>query len=287
MRVVVAVVLYNINIDQSSTLLSLVSGLRSVPEFGCHVLVFDNSEQSSHDVPKDLPNCTIVWSGQNRGLAKSYNDALAFCESHGAQVLVTLDQDSKVTTAYLEALVSGIDQMREPVVALCPKVVSRDRLISPFSVSRLGRRSYGGAGPGIAAINSFSAYSVGFLRSIGGFEEFYWLDGLDLSTYARIVRCGKSVGTIGAQVEHELSLLTGVVGAERLKNIAYYEASYLFQYGGALQAIVGMARLLARAIRVAPRGSRLRYLFYVAIAAVRGAIAGAYRRTSGARTSES
>jgi glycosyltransferase involved in cell wall biosynthesis len=283
MHIVFAVVVYNIRPDQSSTLRTLANCLPRMQDCRWHVLIFDNSAHPVADVPDDIVHCTAVWAGFNRGLAQAYNDALAFCTSRGAQVLVTLDQDSEIIPAYISALRKDSEHLHGSTVALCPEITSANRVISPFATGPLGRKRYGRTVDPPAAINSFSAYSVQSLVTLGGFEEFYWLDALDLSTYARLARGKMKVRVMDVRVEHNLSLLSGTVGAQRWKNIAYYEACFLFQYAGRMQAIAGLARLLARAVRIAPRGALVGYVNTAVSAILKGAVAGSRRRDPGPR----
>lgn len=281
-RIAFAVVLYNMASQDSSTLQSLSVCLRSAVTFDYTVLVFDNSEVPI-DAPNGIPNCLTIWCGYNRGLAGAYNDALAFSARHGAEVLVTLDQDSVVTPAYLSALAEGVATMREPVVVLCPKIRSHGRLTSPFVARPLKLRRYGLAGAGACAINSFSAYSVRFLQSIKGVDEFYWLDGLDYSTFARIHRAGKCMALLDVEVEHNLSLLSGGIGISRLRSTIFYEACYLLEYAGPLHWLTSLPRLLARGVRVAPHGASWRYLGVALRSTLSGGAAGMRRRLGRAR----
>jgi GT2 family glycosyltransferase len=275
---VFVVVIYNTRMSESVTLLSLAASLESVSDFNYRVLIFDNSSNSDHESLVSVKRCTIVWCGENRGLARAYNEGLAYSIRHGGEVLVTLDQDSTVSPEYLKALFEHRLSLRDPVVALCPTLVSGGRVISPYEVNVFGRRRYGRCGINPRALNSFSVYSVAFLKSIGGFEEFYTLDGLDFSTYARIAKLGKKVFVLPAVVNHELSLLSGRMDISRFTNMTYYEACSLAEYDGPLSAASGTARMLVRAVRNAPKGRHIRYLRSAAAAVVLGLAAGIGRR---------
>lgn len=277
--VVFVIVTYKKDPESTLTLRSLADSLRQVPGLVYRVLVYDNSGVSNAAAPSSsVPNCTIYSSCWNRGLAKPYNDALRYCESVRASVLVTLDQDSRVTPEYLALLKERRLHLGNPVVALCPCIVAHDRVISPVNVDWIGRRHFGCVGSGASAVNSFSAYSVKFLQSVGGFDEFYWLDALDLATYAGIARRGMAVELMGVKVHHDLSLLSGSISSVRLVNIVYYEACFLFEYARPLQVAFGIVRLVVRAARVAPAGRRLRGLLAAIHAITKGGLTGLSRR---------
>ena len=60
----------------------------------------------------------------------------------------------------------------------------------------------------LAAINSATTWRVRAWRDIGGFNELFWLDYLDLWAYHAMHDAGQRIYVAGdVQVEHQLSLL--------------------------------------------------------------------------------
>jgi GT2 family glycosyltransferase len=276
-----AVVLYGVAIGESQTVSTLLPALRVLADFPAKVVLVDNT-------PGRTPG-TTVWEeatlltlGRNVGLAHAYNRVLAKAVADGASVLVTLDQDSDITLDYLRALQVQMGALLSgDGVCLCPDIVSNGRLISPYVHDRWGRPRFGSAsaaGRSLHAINSFSAYSVFYLQRVGGFDEHYWLDALDLVTFQRIEREGLHVRSLGVTVQHSLSLVSGPVGAWRLENIARYDACYLFECCSPMHVAMGCARLLARAVQHAWRQRKPDIVTRSVWALLHGARQGALRR---------
>jgi hypothetical protein len=288
--IVFAVVLFQTRWADSATLRSLDASLRALPELDWRVLLLDNSGPgyASPLALADSGRLEVQVSDTNLGLAAAYNRALAYARERGARCLVTLDQDSQVTPDYLRALAVAQDRLSGRTAALCPTVVSNGRVVSPFRLNGIGLPQYGagsGTQPGaLSAINSFSAYAVDYLADHGGFDEFYWLDGLDFAVYATIHRAGYRVGPLACTVTHALSLVGGQVSLARMINLMAYEAAFLFEYCRAPQIVGGVARLLVRALR--PRRHGLPYATVTPVlrAVRRGAAQGWRRRALRAGT---
>ena len=275
---VFVVVIFGITPDQSQTVTSLRASLQGVPAERYRVLVVDNSLDKLACEHVLAPNVWHVVAGRNGGLAKAYNIALQKARVWGADVLVTLDQDSVVTTEYLRQLLCHAENIAGNVVAMCPGIRSAGRIVSPFGFSVFGWPRYGDAAPPLYAINSFSAYSVDYLCSVDGFDEYYWLDALDFSVFARIAEQGLQVHRLDVVVDHDLSLLSGKVSLARMINMAFFEACFLMEYAKASHLIGGWIRLVARALRVRRYGLGLGAGVAMLSAAGRGAWIGVKRR---------
>jgi len=280
--IVFAVVLYRMRWADSATLRSLGACLSTLPGLDWRILLLDNSGPgyASPLALAESGRLDVQVFASNLGLASAYNHALAYSRARGADCLVTLDQDSEITPDYLQALAGAQARLTGRTVALCPTVVSNGRVVSPFRMNAAGLPRYG-AGPGaLSAINSFSAYAVDYLAQAGGFDEFYWLDGLDFAVYAAIQRAGYCVEMLDCTVQHALSLVSGGVGLGRMVNLMAYEAAFLFEYCRPLQIGGGVARLLARAVRPYRHGLPYAAIAPVLRAVLKGARQGWRRRAS-------
>lgn len=275
---VFVVVIFGVDPDHSQTVTSLRECLRDFPVNLYRVLVIDNSTGQSPAEYDLASNIYHVVAGENGGLAKAYNYALTRARVWRANFFVTFDQDSVVTSEYIRQLFNAAPALAGNFVAMCPGIRSAGRIVSPFGFSAFGWPRYGNVTHPLYAINSFSAYSVEYLCSVGGFDEYYWLDALDFSIFARIARQGLRVMRLETVVDHDLSLLSGSVSSWRLVNISYYEASFLMEYATALHLFGGWIRLVARALRVRRYGMGFGTGVAMLVAAGRGALAGLKRR---------
>jgi GT2 family glycosyltransferase len=272
------VVLYSIPIGLSTTVSTLLAAIKKFPDVEVNILVADNSPDQSPFEVIYAPNVCYLGFGKNLGIARAYNIALERAVSTNSLALITLDQDSHISVEYLGKVFSEMWLLDRNCVALCPRVRSGPRIISPFGFNWLGLPRYGGILAPECAINSYSVYSVKYLASVGGFDEYYWLDALDLSVFAKISRSGFVVRLLDVTVDHELSLVSGQMSKLRMINMARFEASFLVEYRGLLHVMSGIARLIARIIRVQWQGGDLMGALAGFVAMYRGASEGGRRR---------
>jgi GT2 family glycosyltransferase len=245
------VVLYKCKTAESAACRSLLS--KAMPD-GVRLrgLIYDNTPSiaaESKSLSEDIEYCS---TGMNKGLPAAYNDGIRRALQCGARYFMLVDQDSTITVEFLEAAARAVKESPADQVAWAPHIIASNRHISPYKFNALGLPTFkydlSSAQAAYFAINSYSIISLNFLEEIGGFDEFYWLDGLDFWFYSRVARMGYKVGVIGVNVTHHLSLLEGGISATRLLNIARYESCFFWEYFPNLQAVTGTLRLLARGI---------------------------------------
>lgn len=284
MSILFTVVIYGIAPDDSSTLTTLLACLKASSRTGDRVLVLDNSPAAATQRPQD-PQVDYRWLEGSRSLAHAYNIALAECLSTGADWLVTLDQDSIVSADYVEQMHRATDTAPD-VAAIFPVVRTSGRTISPFGYNAIGLPEYHpftkSGKPASHAINSFTAFSVPRLQAIGGFDEYYWLDSLDMSTFHRLARAGGRFQTLDVTVDHGLSLLTGEMSAWRFLNIARYETAFTYEYLRIPQIPLANLRLISRILKAGRYSLSVGTQFAAAREMCAGLASGLKRRWFGA-----
>jgi GT2 family glycosyltransferase len=245
------VVLYKCRTADSAACRSLLSAA-SPDGVRLRGLIYDNTPNiiaENKNLSKDIEYCA---TGVNSGLPAAYNDGIRRALEGGARYFMLLDQDSTITADFLEAAARAVKESSSGQVVWAPHIIASNRHISPYKFNALGLPTFKYdllSAPGAYfAINSYSIISLEFLRKIGGFDEFYWLDGLDFWFYSRVAKMGYKVGVISANVTHHLSLLEGGISAMRLLNIARYESCFFWEYFPKLQAVTATLRVLARGI---------------------------------------
>jgi GT2 family glycosyltransferase len=243
------VVLYKCKTADSAACRSLLS--EEEPE-GVRLrgLIYDNTPDitaENKSLSKDIDYCA---TGMNAGLPAAYNDGIRRALAAGARYFMLLDQDSTITTEFLRTAASAVKESSSDQIAWVPHIFASNRHISPYKFNALGLPTFKydlSRAPGAYfAINSYSIISLEFLKKIGGFDDFYWLDGLDCWFYSRVARIGYKVAVISVNVTHHLSLLEGGISPMRLLNIARYESCFYWEYFPKWQAVTGTLRVLAR-----------------------------------------
>lgn len=220
----IVVVLYNMTASESSTITSLNKLLTSESFSEIKkVLIFDNSEQVSE--PQGLDErFHYHHSEKNVGLAQAYNYALKQLDN-ATEWLVTLDQDTILTSEYLKELIAKSAAPSESVVAIAPLIQDNDQQISPVCSDTLRplhtdlpkkNQTYS---QDIMVINSATALRVSFLRGIGGYNLDFPLDYLDHWLSWRIFAEKRQIHILSHELNHQLSVLNY---AEHMNYSRYY-----------------------------------------------------------------
>ncbi|OJG46761.1 hypothetical protein RV04_GL000008 [Enterococcus hermanniensis] len=227
--------------SESPTINSLNTLLTSdcFPEIQ-QVLIFDNSNQATQ--PRDLATRFVYQhSEENVGLAKAYNYAIKQ-RNPKTEWLVTLDQDTQLTNAYLKELLSKAKTLPETVVALAPVVMDQQQQISPVRSDTLrplhkelpkGDQIFS---KNIMVINSGTAIRMAFLLQIAGYNEEFPLDYLDHWLSWKIFSEQKQLYSLKSVLQHELSVLNYAeqMTVSRYQAILRAEYSYYLKYASNL-----------------------------------------------------
>ena len=280
--IVAVLVLYRMRIEDSPAYQGLARLVRDSEGAAgrLKILVFDNSPVAQ-TLPDDFPG-EYLHDRSNPGLARRYNRGLSFAQEAGAQWLLLLDQDTNLTSAFLdEALeltarytgVGGADSApafaSEEIAAFVPKLVERGALLSPHLPLSFELRKprpadldmYGVQRRRLYVYNSGAVLRVSALEAMGGFPEDFWLDYLDHATFRSLTARGGKLFVMGSVLRHELS--TNAVGAvetaasaNREQNILKAERMYYQRYGSATERLRFALRRIRMMLR-ALKGRRL------------------------------
>jgi GT2 family glycosyltransferase len=262
--VIAIVVLYKVPLAACSSYQTLLAAFESVPAAhnALEIVIADNSPE-----PQPIPAGFVgqyISDGQNPGLARRYNQALAYARQSGAEWLLLLDQDTVLTPGYVAELIERTAEMqaRPEVAIIVPKLEMAGRIISPHpqrflpAANRPGRPMQGLLAEPAMAFNSGAALRVRALEAIGGFPETYWLDYLDHATMHKLRDAGGRMYVMDAVLQHELSELSQStpMSPARLKNKLHAELRYYSEYGTRRQQRRVRADILRQSIGHARRG---------------------------------
>lgn len=221
----IVIVLYQMTYSESSTITSLnkLLAFEAFPEIN-QILIFDNSEKTTQ--PQELnERFEYFHSKTNVGLAKAYNQAIQQSKPE-VNWLVTLDQDTLLTSEYLHELLKTSQASPESVVAIAPVIQDQDQQISPVrsdilrplhNALPLGGQTYSND---VMVINSGTAIRMDFLQAIGGYNLAFPLDYLDHWLSWRIFTERKQLAILKTSLQHELSVLNYAASM----NLARYKA---------------------------------------------------------------
>lgn len=230
------VVLYNMTYSDSPTINSLNKLLTSdfFPEIQ-KVLIFDNSDQVAQ--PSGLEARFVYQHSQeNVGLAKAYNYAIKQ-RGQKTEWLLTLDQDTQLTNAYLKEMLLKARTLPEKVVAIAPVIMDQQQQISPVRSDTLRPlhkelpQSDQIFSSDIMVINSGTAIRIDFLLQINGYNEEFPLDYLDHWLSWKIFAEQRQLYNLKTILQHELSVLHyEELSVERYQSILRNEAIFYNEF---------------------------------------------------------
>lgn len=179
-RLLAVVTLYNPEVRH------LAQNIQSYLHAVDRLLVCDNSPLEKHVREELLPlvSCPekIVWHGDgtNRCIAPAINRAWRMMQAEGLDLLLIMDQDSQWTDfrAYRTAA-EQVFAERPEAGAVAPYVPGTDTWDITAEVQ-----------PVRFIINSGTVLSLGALNAIGGADEDFPLDGLDMDLSIRLQKAG-------------------------------------------------------------------------------------------------
>ncbi len=248
-RIFVVVVLYRQKPSESIAVTALSSLLSVDVELASHfqILLYDNSPQAQ----PLTAGFAYIHDATNRGLVQAYNYALHQAVAAKAEWLLLLDQDTELTSAYLQEALELSDSLRldTRIAAIVPKLEGPMGIKSP-TLDFLGwlrrqvefrhRRmlfatieTYGLQPAQLSAFNSAAVLRVTALQTIGGFPKDFWLDFLDVAVFHALDAAGGRIFVMHSCLRHAFSMDTAGF---------YVEPSALRRHGNMLAAMVHYVR---------------------------------------------
>ena len=256
MDLLIVIVLYNCDFNNSQTLNTLLIG--ETVQDNIKLIIYDNSLNPQRINFESEISFEYVHDPRNKGLATAYNYALRDSVLNNAKWILLLDQDSSLPSDFLKCLLKSVRNFSfdESVTAIVPRIFQKSTPISPAKTFYGGImrpikiRSEGIFNSKIFAIGSCSTLRVSFLKLINGFNEKFWLDGLDRWLYNTIELHGKSVYVFNSVVQHQLSIIDfdSLKNPNRYLNIMEYETLFMRTYKSNFENYIYFLRLINRGI---------------------------------------
>jgi len=259
LNLMTVIVLYRMAPDDSPAFKSVVAARDA---FGqgtgeVRVLLWDNSPAAG--AGDGLPGGVAYFADEsNSGLATAYNRALDWAELHGAEWLLTLDQDTEVPEDFFLKMAAAANKSTRyaGIAAIVPQIAAGGKQLSPnwFQFGAIPRwypEGYVGvpAEP-VFAFNSGAMLRVDALRQVGGYDLRFWLDNSDAMIFSKLHEHGKRVYVAGdIQVEHEFSMkdMQRRMSATRYQNALFAETAF---WDLRMNRLAGWERTLRLIVRI-------------------------------------
>ncbi|WP_066055806.1 glycosyltransferase [Robertmurraya korlensis] len=215
MKITLVVVLYKKTLMESKTINTLLNSSFGKAELkdSVQIIIYDNSPEKQSVDSEVFTGLDVryIHDNRNMGLATAYNLALESSITHKSEWLLLLDHDTDITEDYANEIL-GLEKLDESVVAVVPKIISNDVMISPVYSETLrplqtDRPDVGLQEIPVMAINSGSLIKVDFLKKIGGFNLQFPLDYLDHWLFHKVFDQGGKVWVLHSTLTHDLSVM--------------------------------------------------------------------------------
>ena len=263
------VVLYKCDLNDSPTIRGLISNYNNNPKLFEHfrLIIYENGQRDSKDIIFPF-NAEHIRKDNNEGVAKAYNYALKAAIEDNCEWLLLLDQDTKIPNNFISKLIDRISSANsQEVVAIVPKIYYNESQISPSEVRWGGvhrpieDNNLDTSELEINALGSGSSISVAYLMGIGGFNNEYWLDGLDRWLFRKIYLSGNKVILVDVELQHGLSIMDfkNNVSLDRYENMLKYEILFMSEYRTSLEMVYMIVRLFRRAFIVFYKTKHIEY----------------------------
>ncbi|MFS0821591.1 glycosyltransferase [Bacillus sp. 1P02SD] len=211
MNVSIVIVVYKQLIEECKTFKTLMSHRDKLKNV--QITIYDNSPEKQEFNEKVYEGLSLsyIHDSRNLGISTAYNFAFNRAKESGCEWLLLFDHDTEITDEYIEK-VMNINKVEEDIVAVVPKIYSKNKLISPvFSDSvrplQVEQPKEGVQNKPVMAINSGALLRISFLTDIGGFNKQFPLDYLDHWLFYMVYANGYKVLLIDESLEHDLSIM--------------------------------------------------------------------------------
>ncbi|MEO7413128.1 MAG: glycosyltransferase family 2 protein [Opitutaceae bacterium] len=178
-----------------------------------HVVVVDNGSTPAICARlAGIPGVEVIALGENLGVATALNRGARRAVAQGCRWVVTFDQDSRPQPGMIAALQATAEAQPGAAIVV-PCVVEPDgsdyRWLRPRPQTRwlFQRIPCRGADlPAVtAAITSGSMVELKTWQELGGFEESFFIDYIDVEFCLRVIRSGRRVAVSSkAKLDHRL-----------------------------------------------------------------------------------
>ena len=193
---------YRPNADE---LLALVAELTSQ---GISVVVADDASPCTVDpllrAAADL-GARVVQHASNAGIARSLNDGLRLADEVGARWLLTVDQDSTLTTDYLESLLAAADLAESILGPGRVGAVAAGGIADASGSLTYPVTEADGVSTTAEVIQTGTIWAVDALLGLGGFDESLGIDAVDAAACLALRKAGmRIVLAPGLEITHRV-----------------------------------------------------------------------------------
>jgi len=200
MSVCAGIILYNPDIKR------LTQCIEAIEHQVASLVLVDNASDNISEVEEILAGSSFVLikNDSNHGIAYALNQLVAHASDNGFEWIVTLDQDSICCESLVSKQLAAIEN-QEKIAMASPVIIDR-------GISELEEKNDEKL-PEIEdvtfCITSGCLTNVSAVQSIGGFNEWLFIDEVDREVSLRLLRAGYRLVRVNTvELQHEYGLKT-------------------------------------------------------------------------------
>ena len=182
---------------------------------GFPVLISDDASVVTHDPAlhqlRDIPGVRITRHLRNKGIARGLNEGLELARTVGATWLLTVDQDSLVTSDYIPTLLNFANTINNqlwtdnPIGAVAPASISDASGEITYPTKVLATSQVNSLLTTEEVMQSGALWNVQALDRVGGFDSDLAIDAVDAAACLRLREVGFVIAvTAEVTISHNL-----------------------------------------------------------------------------------
>ncbi|MGO4586507.1 glycosyltransferase [Arthrobacter sp. 2RAF6] len=202
--IIAGIVTFEPDIDRLQE--NLVAVSQQVP----HVFIFDNGSTNSEAISNladASTNVSVIYNKTNDGIAAALNRLAEAALDHGANFLLTLDQDSVCFPTMVSKLAT---ELGEGIGMVTPYIIDRNKqTLEDYHRLNLPRVERYRQPARRGAITSGAIVDLTAWRRVGGFDELFFIDYVDYDFNQRLMDAGYAILRVNAApLLHEVGRAT-------------------------------------------------------------------------------
>lgn len=178
------IVTFNPNMER------LINNISTITAQNLQIVVVDNFSKNIEDIKKRLSgisNVHIICNEKNKGIACALNQIMDYSDYHCSNWVLTLDQDSIISTDAVDIYKKAIESSDGRLAILAPN-------ISDINLNNKGSdNSLDEYEEVKQCITSGSLTNVDTWKSVGKYDELMFIDWVDFDFCARVLKSGKFI----------------------------------------------------------------------------------------------
>ncbi len=217
-KIITGIVLFNPELERLKENVDAIHGRTDM------IVFVDNGSANAEQIMDFLSqydNVSVIRNENNAGIARALNQICEFAEQKNADYVLTLDQDSVCPPNIISEYRKHIG---ENTGILCPLIKDRnhnlDKIESDCDITEVKK-----------CITSASLMNIKAWKSVNGFDESMFIDGVDFDICIRIRKRGFSIIRVNTvTLIHEIGKITVrrfLLWNVRVKNHSAFRKYYI------------------------------------------------------------